>query len=183
MSGASTEFRGGQPGGVPLGMGDYTRPVLSIAVSAISIARSSPSSCSFSTPCSPTTGAAMRTPDGSGVNAAPGLVVSRKPPHRPRRITVCLPPRPRLGNVSIFGAMLGSTVVVRSCFTLRRPLDDFRFLSYVKVDSNPATPRQPRKSTRLLPPLHDERVNTVREEPNFQLVFYMRDVTDGMHSP
>ena len=46
-----------------------------------------------------------------------------------------------------------------------------------------STPRQPRKSRRLLPPLHGERVNTAREEPTFQLEFYMRDVTDGLQSP
>ena len=50
-------------------------------------------------PCSSsTTGAAMRPPDGSEVNTAPGLVVSTKPPHRSRWTTVCLPPRPRLLN-------------------------------------------------------------------------------------
>ena len=33
----------------------------------------------------------MRTPDGSGVNTAVGLVVPTQPLHRIRRITVCLP--------------------------------------------------------------------------------------------
>ena len=34
-----------------------------------------------------------------------------------------------------------------------------------------------------LPPLKDERVDTVQEEPNVQPEFYLRDETDGMRSP
>ena len=81
--------------------------------------------------------------DCSGVNTAPGLGVPTKPPHRIRRITVCLPPRriclkDDTGNVYEHGTMLCSTVVSRLCVTLRRVLDDSHFFFYEKVDSNPA---------------------------------------------
>ena len=35
----------------------------------------------------------------------------------------------------------------------------------------------------LLAQLHSERTITVREEPNLHIVFYQRDVSDGMRTP
>ena len=35
----------------------------------------------------------------------------------------------------------------------------------------------------LHPPLHEERVTAVREEPNLHIEFYLQGVTDGMRSP
>ena len=47
------------------------------------------------------------------------------------------------GSVSVLGPIRGTTVVTRSCVTLRRLLDDSQILSYVKVDSNPTAPACP----------------------------------------
>ena len=68
----------------------------SFARAALSVSTLSLPPCSSSTNCSPCCGAAMRALHGSGLNTALGVMVPAKPPHRIRRITVCLPPRPRL---------------------------------------------------------------------------------------
>ena len=141
--------------------------------------------------------------DGSGVNTAPGLVVPTKPPSRLTVITVCPPPRAAsasqqenigsfweddTGNVSVLGAILDSTVVTRSCVTLRRLLGDSHFFFYEKVDCRPfcfflrshvfSTPQATSEILTTSCSWRDERVNTVREERNLQPEFYLREDTD-----
>ena len=97
------------------------------------------------------------SPATSWTNGVGGSL--EKPPHRLRRYhrvpaaTAATADRLRgdTGNVSVSSAMLGSTVVKRSCVTLRGLLDGSQSFYYVKVDSNPVAPRQPWKSRQPLP--------------------------------
>ena len=138
---------------------------------------------------------------GDSTQTGSGLVVTTKPLHRIRRITVCLPARPRLLTNKKIGSVWELTLEMFPCsaqclvrrsvhihasiygvfsVSSRNGLEPCSFTALARVFNGTGNHGNPANQ---LPPLKDERVDMVQEEPNVQPEFYLRGETDGMRSP
>ena len=140
------------------------------------------------------------------MNTASGLVVPTKPPSRLTAVIVCPPPQPRppvnKKKLDPSGKMTQEMFPCLAQPLIRRWLHDHASLNggfWTTLTSLRRTRtvqtilcllrshvlqchKQTLKSCQPVVPWQDERVKTVREEPNLQPVFYLRDVTDGTRS-